>query len=69
MPRVKDGNYITKAANLRFRKWLLVEGLTVNKFSKKCGCSRQYIERILAGRVKITSSVRQWFLNGGYELL
>lgn len=69
MSHIKDGNYITPAADLRFRKWLLTQKLTVNSFSKKCGVSRQYIERVLAGRVKITPSVRQWFLNGGYELL
>jgi len=66
---IKDGNYITQAALLRFKTWLWEQNLTVNKFAKKCGVSRQYIERVLHGQTKITASVREWFLKGGYELL
>ena len=66
---MKNGNYITEAAKLRFKKWLVVKGLTVNKFAKGCGCSRQYLEQILAGKKKITESVRDHFKKGGYELL
>ena len=65
----KNGNYITEAARLRFKKWLLVNHLTVNSFAKKVGVSRQYLERILSGKVKITSSKREWFIKGGYDLI
>ncbi len=65
----KNGNYITEAARLRFKKWLLVNHLTVNSFAKKVGVSRQYLERILSGKVKITSSKREWFKKGGYDLI
>jgi len=69
MPIIKEGHFITEAARLRFKKWLVEKNLTVNKYAKLCGCSRQYIEQILGGKRKITSSVRAHFLKGGYELL
>lgn len=69
MSNNKEGHYITDAAVLRFKKWLLENHLTVNSFSKKCGCSRQYIEKILKGQRKVTDSVRNHFKSGGYELL
>lgn len=65
----KPGNYITKAALIRFKKWLVVEDLTVNKFAQRCGVSRQYVERALKGEIKITDTVRNHFKDGGYELL
>lgn len=64
-----DGYYVTETARLRFRKWLLVNKLTVNKFAKGCGCSRQYIERVLKGETKVTPSVLEHFKKGGYETL
>lgn len=66
---VKPGYFITEAALLRFKKWLLNKKLTVNKFSKKTGCSRQYIERVLNGKAKITINVREHFKKGGYDCL
>lgn len=69
MPIVKEGHYITESARVRFKKWLVEKHLTVNSFAKGCACSRQYIEQILDGKRKITSSVREHFLKGGYELL
>lgn len=64
-----EGHYITDAARLRFKKWLVINGLTVNKFAKGCDCSRQYLEQILSGKKRITSKVREHFKKGGYELL
>ena len=69
MPIVKEGYFITKQAHKRFKKWLVDKGLTVNKFAKQCGCSRQYLEQILKGKKKITPSVREHFMAGGYNLL
>lgn len=69
MPIVKEGYFITKQAHTRFKKWLVDKNLTVNKFAKQCGVSRQYLEQVLAGKKKITSSVRATFLKGGYEIL
>lgn len=66
---IKDGHFITEAAQNRFKRWLINRKLTVNKFSKGCGCSRQYIEKVLQGKVKITASVRGHFLKGGYDLI
>lgn len=69
MPIIKEGHFITKQAETRFRKWLVDKHLTVNKFSKLCGCSRQYIESILKGNKKITHAVRERFQTGGYMWL
>lgn len=66
---IKDGYFITEVARMRFKKWLVVKKLTVNKFSKKCGCSRQYIEKVLKGNAKITASVKERFKKGGYYLV
>lgn len=66
---LKNGYFITEDARLTFKKWLLENNLTVNKFAKGCDCSRQYIERVLNGKAKITSSVLTHFKKGGYELL
>lgn len=65
----KDGYFITKQAHTRFKKWLVDKNLTVNKFAKGCGCSRQYIERVLKGDAKITPSVIEHFKKGGYDCL
>lgn len=65
----KQGYFITEEARLTFKKWLLENNLTVNKFAKGCGCSRQYIERVLKGKAKITTSVLAHFKKGGYQLL
>ena len=54
---VKNGYFITEEARINFKKWLLEKHLTVNKFAKGCGCSRQYLEQILAGKKKITTSI------------
>lgn len=66
---IKQGYFITEEAAKHFKMWLIEKGLTVNKFSKGCGCSRQYIERVLQGKAKITSSVLEHFKKGGYEYL
>ena len=65
----KPGYFITEEARTRFKKWLIDQNLTVNKFAKGCGCSRQYIERVLQGKAKITSSVIEHFKKGGYAYL
>lgn len=69
MPLVKEGYFITKQANTRFKKWLIDKNLTVNRFAQQCGVSRQYIEQILAGQKKITEKVRFTFQTGGYPYL
>lgn len=69
MPKVLDGYYITKPALIRFKKWLVENDLTVNRFSRYCGCSRQYIEKVLKGKAKITAQVLEKFRKGGYNYL
>ena len=66
---IKEGYFITEEARLRFKTWLLENHLTVNKFAPLCGCSRQYIERVLKGDAKITTSVLAKFKKGGYTYL
>ena len=69
MPIKKEGYFITKQAHTRFKKWLVDKNLTVNRFAKQCGCSRQYLEQILAGKKKITAAVHKRFETGGYIYL
>lgn len=69
MPLVKEGYFITNQAQTRFKKWLVEKHLTVNRFAKQCGCSRQYIEQVLSGKKKITENVRITFQVGGYPYL
>lgn len=66
---IKDGYFITESARTRFKIWLFKNKTTVNRFSKGCGCSRQFIERVLAGKAKITATVKEHFKKGGYDLL
>ncbi len=69
MGKKKPGHYITPAAKRRFEIWLLDNKLSINKFAKQAGCSRQYLTRALDGQISITNTVREWFKKGGYELL
>ena len=69
MATTKEGYFITKEAKRNFRIWLIDKNLTVNKFAKNCGVSRQYIESVLNGKIKITSTVLAHFRKGGYECL
>ena len=69
MPIVKNGYFITEQAHTRFKKWLVDKKLTVNRFAKQCGCSRQYLEQVLAGKKKITTAVIDRFEKGGYTYL
>ena len=69
MPIRKEGYYITLKAKLRFKKWLVDQNLTLNKFAPLCGCSRQYLEQVLSGKKKITSAVLDRFEKGGYTYL
>ena len=64
-----ESYFITEEARLRFKKWLIDQKLTVNKFAPLCGCSRQYLEQILGGKKRITAKVREHFRKGGYPYL
>ena len=65
---IKDGNFITEDEVIEFKVWLLKNGLSLNRFAKKCGCSRQYLSHILERRKKVTEKVKNRFKLGGYEL-
>lgn len=69
MSNVANGYYMTEQATRRFRIWLLDNKLTLPQFAKKAECSRQYLERVLSGKVKVTQKVQDRFLKGGYELV
>lgn len=69
MPKKIDGYFITDEAKRRFRIWLLDNKLSMNKFAKKAGASRQYFEQVLNRKIKVTPNVIEWFKKGGYELL
>ena len=60
---------VTPVAKRRFKIWLLDNELTVPKFAKRCGVSRQYIEAIVNGKVSVTSTVIELFKKGGYDLI
>lgn len=69
MANIKDGYYVTQAARIRFRKWLIDQDLNFAQFCKKAGGCRQYMERIIKGEVKVTKTNREWFIKGGYDML
>ena len=69
MSNEKPHYFITPAAKKRFKKWLFENEVSLNEFSKRAGCSRQYLTRALNGEISLTSTVREWFKKGGYELL
>lgn len=69
MAKEKSGYYVTPSARLRFRKWLVEQDLTFASFCKKAGGTRQYMDRIIKGKVKVTPETKKWFIAGGYELL
>ena len=65
----KDGYYVTRVARIRFKKWLVEQDMTFTEFCKKAGGTRQYMDRIIKGQVKVTEKTREWFIRGGYKLL
>ncbi len=69
MSNVKDGYYVTPAARKRFKKWLVEQDMTFTEFCKKVGGTRQYLDRVIKGQVKVTSTSRAWFEKGGYNCL
>lgn len=69
MANTKDGYYVTPTARKRFRKWLVDQDITFNEFCKRAGGTRQYMDRIIKGKVKVTPKSREWFIKGGYTLL
>ena len=60
---------ITPEAKKRFLIWLIENDLSLTKFAKKAGCSRQFLTRALDGKINITKTVIDWFKKGGYELI
>ena len=69
MANIKEGYFVTQAARVRFRKWLVEEDITFAEFCKRSGGCRQYMDRIIKGEVKVTATNRVWFEKGGYDLL
>lgn len=69
MPIIKDGYKVTKAARERFYIWLTKNHLSLSKFAKQCGCSRQYLTKALNGEIKCTDTVIAKFKKGGYNLI
>ena len=60
---------ITDAAKKRFKVWLVQNDLNIGSFAEKCGCKRQYIQRVLGGSINVTPHVIEVFKKGGYDLL
>lgn len=69
MSNEKNGYYVTPAARLRFRKWLVEQDLSFAAFCKRAGGTRQYMDRVIRGEVKVTDASRKWFEKGGYNCL
>lgn len=69
MANIKEGYYVTQEARIRFKKWLIDEGINFSQFCKRSGGCRQYMDKIIKGEVKITKQNREWFKRGGYDLL
>lgn len=69
MPIRKESHYITDAARKRFKLWLFKNDLSFNQFAKRCGVSRQLLDRVIKGNRPVTHTIREHFKKGGYELL
>lgn len=69
MPIKKESYYITESARKRFKRWLFNNEMSFNQFAKKCGVSRQYLDKAIKGQMPITDTVIEHFARGGYELL
>lgn len=69
MSKNKDSYYITEEAKERFRKYLFDERISFNAFCKRAGACRQQLERAYKGQIPITSTIREHFRKGGYDLL
>lgn len=64
-----ESYYITEEAKERFRKFLFDERITFNKFCKRTGACRQYLDGVIKGKIPITEHIRELFKKGGYEYL
>ena len=69
MANIKDGYYVTKEARLRFKRWLVNQEISFSEFCRRAGACRQYMDRIINGKVKVTPESKKWFEKGGYDLL
>lgn len=65
MPRY----FVTDQARKRFKRWLADQEITVSEFSRRCGCSHQYIGSVINGKIPVTATVKDWFKKGGYDLI
>ena len=63
MPIKKDSYYITETARKRFRRWLFNNELSFNQFSKRCGVSRQLLDRVIKGERFHPATRSLWFYN------
>lgn len=61
--------YATPEAKKTFKKWLVMKELTMEKFSKKCGCSAAYISYVINGKKPVNTRTIALFKKGGYDLL
>lgn len=62
----RNNRAITKEEQIHFKCWLIQNDLTIKEFAQKCGCSRQYIEKVINGKCKITEHIRNSFAKGDY---
>ena len=60
---------ITEEARKRFKIFLVRNDLTFEAFAQRCGCKRQYIQRVISGKVNVTPHVIEVFKRGGYDLI
>lgn len=65
---IKEGYFIENEQRIKFKIWLTINNLSLNQFSKNCGCSRQYLSQVLSGKKKVTQIAIEHFKKGGYDL-
>lgn len=65
----KKHYYISADQVKEFKHWLVDEDLNFAQFCKRCGTTRQYLERAVKGIIPITDSIAALFKKGGYEKL
>lgn len=70
MPKKYTCSYsATQTARKRFKRWLVDNDLSITRFAKACGVSRQYISAVIDGKVHVTPTVIETFKKGGYDFI
>lgn len=63
------GYLMTERGCTRFKKWLVANNMSMSKFAREIGVSKQYVNDIVLGKRHVTPRIRELFEKGGYTLI